>query len=243
MTTPDTTPASADGNSDAPTASVNNGLGPTEVAHYIVMLGSLLASTGLHRDFGLTSHAADLAPLVLLVTTLSLGVTRAFKHHSAMKFNAAVYLGQLQHVASVVASGGGLHNIKALTAGVAVLNGAIQQDVPVTESAPLNSSPVTPGVDTTPTGDGPPVTAPDTMPPSPPVSVDPSPAVDPTPVSVPVPDPAPAPVAPPVVTVDPTPAPVVVPDPVEPPAASVDPTVAVSAEPPVVGGAPAGVGG
>lgn len=189
------TTSSVAGNSDAPVASVNSGFGPTEIAHYIVILGSLLASTGLHSDLGLTKNAANLAPLVLLGATVSLGIMRGIKHHGAMKFNAMTYLGQLQHVANVVASSGGSPtSIKALTAGVSALNGAIQQDFPTTGAAAVSVVPVLVAVPA-------PDPVPDPVPPQDPVPVvpDPVPVVVPAPDSVPVPVPVPAP--------DPAPAP------------------------------------
>ena len=127
MTTPDF--AKDSHNTDAPVATVPP-IGLSEVTHLLVILGAILASTGLHRDFGLTARAADLAPLVVAVVTASLGVARALKHRGAMTANATVYAAQLDRVAGIVL-GMGLRptpeqvtaDLAALTAGVQVLNG------------------------------------------------------------------------------------------------------------------------
>lgn len=127
MTIPDL--AKDSHNTDAPVATVPP-IGLSEVTHLLVILGAILASTGLHRDFGLTARAADLAPLVVAVVTASLGVARALKHRGAMTANATVYAAQLDRVAGIVL-GMGLRptpeqvtaDLAALTAGVQVLNG------------------------------------------------------------------------------------------------------------------------
>ena len=131
MTVPDV----MGGNSDAPVtvlppvAAVPL-VGLSEVTHLLVILGAVLASTGLHKDFGLTAHAADYAPLVAALVTTSLGIARALKHRGAMMANATVYAAQLDRVAGIVI-GMGSHptpdqtkaNLVALTAGVQALNG------------------------------------------------------------------------------------------------------------------------
>ena len=65
-------------------------VGLSEITSLFVIIGAILASTGLHNDFGLTSRAADLAPLVVAVVTAALTLSRALKHRGAMAANSAV---------------------------------------------------------------------------------------------------------------------------------------------------------
>ena len=65
-------------------------IGLSEITSILVIIGGILASTGLHRDFGLTAHAADYAPWVVALVTASLGLSRAIKHRGAMSANAQV---------------------------------------------------------------------------------------------------------------------------------------------------------
>ena len=65
-------------------------IGLSEITSIIVIIGGILASTGLHRDFGLTAHAADYAPWVVALVTASMTLARAIKHRGAMAANAQV---------------------------------------------------------------------------------------------------------------------------------------------------------
>ena len=119
---------------DTPIVTVNKGFGPTEIAHYLVIIGGLLGSSGLHSDLGLTKHASDYAPLVFLGGLISLMIYRLVKHRGAMKWNTTAYVAQLQHVASVVINSGG--GPMALKAGVSALTGAFQTDLAPTTMPP-----------------------------------------------------------------------------------------------------------
>lgn len=126
MTTAVTT-SSQSGISDAPIADAGNGFGPTEVAHYLVILAGFLGST-TGNTFGLDKYANNLAPLLILVGVVSLGLYRGIKHHGAARWNAQVYMSQLEHVAQVVVAEGAVPGtaMAKLTLGLKALNGGIQ---------------------------------------------------------------------------------------------------------------------
>lgn len=128
-----TTAASVPGNQDAPIADVGSAFGPTELAHYLVILGGILGSTTGHT-FGLTTQANNLAPLLILIGVISLGIYRGVKHHGATKWNAQVYMSQLEHVAMVAVAAPGSAMTK-LTLGLQALNGGVKADFPAKATA------------------------------------------------------------------------------------------------------------
>lgn len=122
MTTPTTDPAAATGNTDTPYATVP--FGPSEIVSYLTALAALLNGY-LGKDYGLSKNAQAISLLIAGLVVFGSTVSRAIKHHTAMQTNAQVYAAQLAHVANVVAADAGGNKVKALTDGVAALNGAV----------------------------------------------------------------------------------------------------------------------
>jgi hypothetical protein len=125
-TIPDTTPAAAEGNTDAPTATVSR-FGPSEVTTYLVA-GAGIADTFFGRDFGVGKSAQALGILIAGLVVLAMNVSRAIKHRAAMHANAITYAAQLEHVAKVLTAGGGTPTIQQLSQGVSALNSAVIAD-------------------------------------------------------------------------------------------------------------------
>ena len=115
-------------------------IGLSEVTSLIVIVGGMLASTGLHSGLGLTAHAADYAPLVVAVVTVAMTLARAIKHRSAMAAAAQVLSDHLAYGGAAAVTSNATAPAKTVAADSAVAESA----VPVVVVVPVPAPPVEP---------------------------------------------------------------------------------------------------
>lgn len=82
----------ASGSEDVPLAEVKN-LGPSEIASFLVILGSFLMLL-FGDDFGLRERAQEFAAIAIGMATVGTSIARALKHVGVANANATVIAAQ-----------------------------------------------------------------------------------------------------------------------------------------------------